>query len=214
MQAKPDMELEEIRKLFGHWGDVTVDPRGVDYIEVDVEGIPAMWAIPKNSVQDRALLCSHGGGYVVGSMYTHRKLFGHIAKAVAYQATLLGHDVSYIEADSEFARYALADADERASLLKGWVAADLLVLDDLFLARRISEHAAELLQALVHQIEGLLHLRDEDDVVVPVPKEAADEGDGDRVVAGDDDMVGESPAAAGEPVIWTGPRARGHRRTG
>lgn len=75
----------------------------------------------------------------------------HIAKAVAYQATLQGHDVSYVEADGEFARYALADADERARLLKGWVAADLLVLDDLFLARRISEHAAELLQALVHQ---------------------------------------------------------------
>jgi DNA replication protein DnaC len=75
----------------------------------------------------------------------------HVAKAVAYQATLQGHDVAYVEADSEFARYALADADERARLLKGWVAADLLVLDDLFLARRISEHAAELLQALVHQ---------------------------------------------------------------
>jgi DNA replication protein DnaC len=75
----------------------------------------------------------------------------HIAKAVAYQATLQGYDVSYIEADSEFARYSLADADERARLLKGWVGADLLVLDDLFLARRISEHAAELLQALVHQ---------------------------------------------------------------
>ena len=29
--------------------------------------------------------------------------------------------------------------------------ADVLVLDDLFLARRISEHAAEVLQALVHQ---------------------------------------------------------------
>jgi DNA replication protein DnaC len=75
----------------------------------------------------------------------------HIAKAVAYQATVLGHDVSYVEADSEFARYALADADERARMLKAWVSADLLVLDDLFLARRISEHAAELLQALVHQ---------------------------------------------------------------
>ena len=75
----------------------------------------------------------------------------HIAKAVAYQATLQGYDVSYVEADSEFARYSLADADERARLLKGWVGADLLVLDDLFLARRISEHAAELLQALVHQ---------------------------------------------------------------
>jgi DNA replication protein DnaC len=75
----------------------------------------------------------------------------HIAKAVAYQATLQGHDVSYVEADSEFARYSLADADERGRLIKGWVGADLLVLDDLFLARRISEHAAELLQALVHQ---------------------------------------------------------------
>jgi hypothetical protein len=42
-------------------------------------------------------------------------------------------------------------ADERARLLKAWVGADLLVLDDLFLARRISEHAAELLQTLVHQ---------------------------------------------------------------
>ena len=75
----------------------------------------------------------------------------HIAKAVAYQATLQGYDVSYVEADSEFARYSLADADERARLIKVWVGGDLLVLDDLFLARRISEHAAELLQTLVHQ---------------------------------------------------------------
>ncbi len=52
---------------------------------------------------------------------------------------------------SEFARYALAQGDEQARMLKAWVGADLLVLDDLFLARRISEHAAELLQALVHQ---------------------------------------------------------------
>jgi DNA replication protein DnaC len=75
----------------------------------------------------------------------------HIAKAVAYQATLQGYEVGYVEADSEFARYALAQADEQARMLKAWVGADLLVLDDLFLARRISEHAAELLQALVHQ---------------------------------------------------------------
>nr|AAR99067.1 putative caprolactone hydrolase [Brachymonas petroleovorans] len=91
MQAQPDMPLEGIRKLFSHWGDVTVDPPGVDYIEVDVAGIPAMWAIPKNSAQDRALLCSHGGGYVVGSMYTHRKLFGHIAKAVGCRALIVDY---------------------------------------------------------------------------------------------------------------------------
>lgn len=75
----------------------------------------------------------------------------HLAKAVAYQATLQGHDVRYLEADTEFARYALGNATERGALLKEWVEPDLLVLDDLFLARRISEHAAEVLQAIVHQ---------------------------------------------------------------
>jgi len=75
----------------------------------------------------------------------------HLAKALAYQATLTGHDVRYLEADTEFARYALASASERDGLLKEWVEPDLLILDDLFLARRISEHAAEVLQAIVHQ---------------------------------------------------------------
>jgi acetyl esterase/lipase len=92
MAAKPDMQLEELRDLFGHWGDVTVDPRGVDYIEVEVApGIPALWAIPKNSAADRALLCSHGGGYVVGFMYSHRKMFGHIAKAVGCRALIVDY---------------------------------------------------------------------------------------------------------------------------
>jgi len=75
----------------------------------------------------------------------------HLAKAIAYQATLAGHDVRYLEADTEFARYALGNATERAALLKEWVEPDLIILDDLFLARRISEHAAEVLQAIVHQ---------------------------------------------------------------
>jgi len=75
----------------------------------------------------------------------------HVAKAVAYQATLSGYDVRYVEADTEFARYGLASAAEQALQLKDWVEADLLVLDDLFLARRIADVSAELLQALVHQ---------------------------------------------------------------
>ena len=75
----------------------------------------------------------------------------HVAKAVAYQGTLSGYDVRYVEADTEFARYGLASASEQAQQLKDWVEADLLVLDDLFLARRIADVSAELLQAIVHQ---------------------------------------------------------------
>ena len=56
-----------------------------------------------------------------------------------------------MEADTEFARYGLASTKEQAALLKGWIQPDLLVLDDLFLARRIADVSAELLQAIVHQ---------------------------------------------------------------
>ena len=42
----------------------------------------------------------------------------HVAKAVAYQATLQGYDARYLEADTEFARYALASNSERTELLE------------------------------------------------------------------------------------------------
>ena len=34
------------------------------------------------------LLCIHGGGFVSGSIYTHRKIFGHLAKAAGARALL------------------------------------------------------------------------------------------------------------------------------
>ena len=75
----------------------------------------------------------------------------HVAKAVAYQATLQGFDVRYVEPDTEFAQYALCSASEQTALLRAYVEPALLVLDDLFLARRLPESAAELLQSVVHQ---------------------------------------------------------------
>ena len=50
-----------------------------------------------------------------------------------------------------FARFALASPLEQATQLRAYIEPDLIVLDDLFLARRISEASAELLQTLVHQ---------------------------------------------------------------
>ena len=89
MNANPTMGLDEIRDIFEHWGDVTVEPGGVDYIEVDAGGVPSMWAVPKGCREDRVLICTHGGGYVTGSMYTHRKMFGHMAKAIGCRALIL-----------------------------------------------------------------------------------------------------------------------------
>jgi monoterpene epsilon-lactone hydrolase len=70
------------------WGDLTAEPREVDYTETTAGGRPAMWAVPKRGRQDRVLLCIHGGGFVSGSRYTHRKMFGHLAKATGARALL------------------------------------------------------------------------------------------------------------------------------
>jgi acetyl esterase/lipase len=47
-----------------------------------------MWIRPKGAVEDRVILYSHGGGFVAGSIYTHRKLVGHLAKAVGCRGLL------------------------------------------------------------------------------------------------------------------------------
>ncbi len=75
----------------------------------------------------------------------------HVAKAIGYNATLQGLCVRHLEADSTFAQYALGSPAERAEQLSDLLSPDLVVLDDLFLAQRLPEGAAELLQALVHQ---------------------------------------------------------------
>jgi epsilon-lactone hydrolase len=89
LAANPTMELDEMRRMFEHWGDVTAEPGSVDYLEVDAGGIPAISAVPKACRQDRVLLCTHGGGYVTGSMFTHRKVYGHFAKAIGCRALIL-----------------------------------------------------------------------------------------------------------------------------
>jgi acetyl esterase/lipase len=73
------------------WGDLTAEPRGVDYLETEAGGLPAMWAVPKGAQADRVLMCMHGGGFMGGSIYTHRKMFGHLAKAVGARALLVGY---------------------------------------------------------------------------------------------------------------------------
>jgi epsilon-lactone hydrolase len=73
------------------WGDLTAEPREVDYLETVAGGRPAMWAVPTGASTDRVLLCLHGGGFVGGSVYTHRKMFGHLAKAVGARALLVSY---------------------------------------------------------------------------------------------------------------------------
>jgi monoterpene epsilon-lactone hydrolase len=84
--AEPEMPLDRWRAMIEEWPQATAEPGGIDYVEVEAGGVPAMWITPKGAAEDRVILSIHGGGFVVGSMYTHRKLFGHIAKAAGVRA--------------------------------------------------------------------------------------------------------------------------------
>lgn len=87
-RANPNETPKDVRARVEHWGDLTAEPDSVDYVEIEVAGLPALWAIPRGSAEDRVVLSFHGGGFVSGSIHTHRKLFGHLAKAVGARALI------------------------------------------------------------------------------------------------------------------------------
>lgn len=83
--------IEEMR-LFGDlWAALTGEPDNVDYVHDFVGGIPGLWAVPKGGMWDRVILCFHGGGFVMGSRYSHRKMYGHVAKAFGCRALLIDY---------------------------------------------------------------------------------------------------------------------------
>ena len=54
-------------------------PDGVVGTPVVAGGVPAEWIDPAGGVTDRVMLYLHGGGYVAGSIDSHRNLTGHLA---------------------------------------------------------------------------------------------------------------------------------------
>lgn len=73
--------LEEMRANYETMGEVATVPEGVRWEDVSAGGVPAIWAIPANGADDRAILYVHGGGYVIGSAPMYKRLTGHLANA-------------------------------------------------------------------------------------------------------------------------------------
>lgn len=74
------------------WSGLTTEPADVDYLSV--QGRPAIWIVPHDATTDRVLLCLHGGGYVGGSRFSHRKLFAHLARAVGVRALVFDYPMA------------------------------------------------------------------------------------------------------------------------
>lgn len=91
LAANPEMDLPTLRDVFEEWHLVTAEPEGVTYAEVDADGVPSVWCIPQGAASDRVALFTHGGGFVVGSRHTHRKMAGHLAKAIGCRALVVDY---------------------------------------------------------------------------------------------------------------------------
>jgi monoterpene epsilon-lactone hydrolase len=61
------------------WESLTTEPEGIREEPVELPGGPGLWLRPPGGTDDTALLAIHGGGFVSGSIATHRRLFGHLA---------------------------------------------------------------------------------------------------------------------------------------
>src|SRR6266581_2422175 len=58
---------------------------------VDVAGVPAQWVVAPGAAADRVLLYLHGGGYVIGSINTHRDLAGRLSRAAVARVLLIDY---------------------------------------------------------------------------------------------------------------------------
>jgi acetyl esterase/lipase len=85
------MGVDELRDMLEKCGDLASDPGGVDYLDIDANGTPCLWAVPHGCRDDVVLLSFHGGGCVTGSRFSHRKLFAHLAKAMGCRALIVDY---------------------------------------------------------------------------------------------------------------------------
>ncbi|MGE3539689.1 MAG: alpha/beta hydrolase [Candidatus Tectimicrobiota bacterium] len=68
-------------------------PLAADVAEqrLDVEGLPAAWISAPGADPNRIILYLHGGGYVIGSIDTHRALAGRLSLAAAGRVLLIDY---------------------------------------------------------------------------------------------------------------------------
>ena len=91
MAGTPELAMRLLRSIFDEWHQPTREPEDVTYREETVGGVPGIWALPIGADRAKVLLFTHGGGFAVGSAASHRKLAGHVAKALGVTAFVLDY---------------------------------------------------------------------------------------------------------------------------
>jgi epsilon-lactone hydrolase len=87
-QTKSPQELRSVMaaafSAFPSAGEVKCEP-------VNANGVKAEWVTAKNAAPDRVIMYLHGGGYVMGSIDTHRELVARLSKAAQARALAIDY---------------------------------------------------------------------------------------------------------------------------
>jgi monoterpene epsilon-lactone hydrolase len=103
--ASPQLQqaIDAMKKLAGAVGASTQEMRAayeemapavqpdVKCERVSANGVDAEWITAPGAAADRAVLYLHGGGYVMGSINTHRDLIGRISRAAQARVLALNY---------------------------------------------------------------------------------------------------------------------------
>lgn len=89
--VKPGASLADMRKGLDAMGDASPRLADVSASTVDADGVSAEWFTPTGSDSQRVLLYLHGGGYLLGSVSSHRAMLERLAKAVGSRVLALNY---------------------------------------------------------------------------------------------------------------------------
>ena len=88
-QTEPS--IAEMRAGIEAMAGAAVIPADVKREKVSAGGVPAEWVVAENADPDRVILYLHGGGYVIGSINTHRELGSRLSRAAAARVLLIDY---------------------------------------------------------------------------------------------------------------------------
>jgi phosphinothricin tripeptide acetyl hydrolase len=91
MMSAPPAGLDDFRTKFEAFAAQFNAPKDVTATPVSAGGVPAEWIVAHETAEDRVVLYVHGGGYVIGSINTHRELISRLSKAANARVLALNY---------------------------------------------------------------------------------------------------------------------------
>jgi len=85
------LSFDERRANWEEMATLSPVPPDVRCEPVDAGGVSAEWIIAPGAATDRVVLYLHGGGYVLGSISTHREVISRLSRAAGARALAIGY---------------------------------------------------------------------------------------------------------------------------